>query len=135
MCGDYREFNVATKKDHFPLPFIDQVLDNLSRKKYFSFLDGFSGYNQIKIALEDQEKIMFTCPWSTFSHSILPFGLLNAPLTFQRVILSIFVDILYDCMEIYMDDFTVYGSTFEEAKDNLEKVLQQYEDHNLSLNS
>jgi len=62
VCVDYRELSNATQKDHFPLPFIDQVLDTLSRKKYFSFLDGFSGYNQIQIAPKDQDKMTFTCP-------------------------------------------------------------------------
>ena len=67
ICVDYRELNKATLKDHFPLPFIDQVLDSLAGKKLFSFLDGFSGYNQIKIALEDQDKTTFTCPWGTYA--------------------------------------------------------------------
>ena len=67
VCVDYRELNKATQKDHFPLPFIDQVLDTLSGKKFFSFLDGFSGYNQIQIAPEDQDKTTFTCPWGTFA--------------------------------------------------------------------
>ena len=82
MSIDYRELNKATKKDRFPLPFIDQVLDNLVGKRYFSFLDGFSGYNQIQISPKDQDKITFTCPWGTFAYSILPFGLSNAPTTF-----------------------------------------------------
>lgn len=83
ICVDYRELNKATKKDHFPLPFIDQVLETLAGKKYLSFLDGYSGYNQISIALEDKEKTRFTCAWGTFAYSILPFGLCNAPATFQ----------------------------------------------------
>ena len=62
VCVDYREMNKATQKDHFPLSFIDQVLDNLSGKKFFSFLDGFSRYNQIQITPEDQDKTTFTCP-------------------------------------------------------------------------
>lgn len=125
VCIDYRELNSATKKDHFPLLFIDQVLDNLAGKKYFSFLDGFSGYNQIQISLEDQEKTTFTCPWGMFAYSFLSFSLCNAPTTFQRAIISIFSDISVDCMEIYMDDFTIYGTTFEEEKSNLEKVLKR----------
>ena len=59
---DYRELNKSTQKDHFPLPFIDQVLDTLSSNLFFSFMDGFSGYNQIKISLEDQDKTTFTSP-------------------------------------------------------------------------
>ena len=109
ICVDYRELNKATKKDHFPLPFIDQVLDGLVGKKFFSFLDGFSGYNQIEICPEDQDKTTFTCSWGTFSYRVLPFGLCNAPATFQRAILSIFAELVHDTIEIYMDDFTPYG--------------------------
>ena len=83
ICVDYRELNKETKKDHFPLPFIDQVLDTLAGKKYFSFLDGYSGYNQISISPKDQDKTTFTCPWGTFSYSIFLFGLRNSPATFQ----------------------------------------------------
>ena len=104
--------NKATKKDHFPLPFIDQVLDTLARKKYISFLDGYSGYNQINIAPKDQDKTTFTCPWGNFAYFFLPFGLCNAPKTFQRAVISIFANISHDCMEIYMDDFTTFGVTF-----------------------
>ena len=123
MFVDYRELNKATKKDHFPLPFIDQVLDTLASKKYFSFLDGYSSYNQISIAPEDQDKTKFTFPWGTFSYYVFPFGLCNAPVIFQRVVIDIFVDILHDCMEIYINDFTAFGVTFEDALMNLEKVL------------
>jgi len=75
ICVDYRELNKATKKDHFPLLFINQVLDGLAVKKLFSFLDGFSRYNQIQISPEDQDKTTFTCPWGTFAYQVLPFGL------------------------------------------------------------
>ena len=92
ICIDYQELNKATFKYYFPLPFIDQVLDTLAGKKYFSFLDGFSGYNQIQIAPEDQDKTNFTCPWGTFAYKVLPFGLLNAPVTFQRAFLTIFAN-------------------------------------------
>ena len=84
ICVDYRDLNKSTLKDYFPLPFIDQVLDTLAGKKYFSFLNGFSGYNQIQIAPEDQEKTTFTCPWGTYAYRVLPFGLCNAPATFQK---------------------------------------------------
>ena len=79
ICVDYRELNKATKKDHFPLPFIDQAL---AGKKFFSFLDGFSWYNQIQISPEDQDKTTFACPWGTFAYQVLPFGLCNALATF-----------------------------------------------------
>eukprot|EP00253_Pinus_taeda_P006581 PITA_06581 len=125
ICVDYRELNKATQKDHFPLPFIDQVLDTLAGKKFFSFLDGFSGYNQIQIAPEGQDKTTFTFPWGTFAYRVLPFGLCNAPATFQSAFLSIFGDLINDGLEVYMDDFTPYGEDFDPALDTLEKVLQR----------
>ena len=129
---DYRALNKATHRVHFPLPFIDQVLDNLARKKYL-FLDGFNGYNQIQIAREDQEKTTFTCPWGTFAYNILPFGLCNAPATFQRVVLAIFTDLTNDYVEVYMDDFKIHGNTFKEELNNLKKVLIKCKEQNLSL--
>jgi hypothetical protein len=113
ICVDFWELNKATLKYYFPLPFIDQVLDSLAGKKFFSFLDGFSGYNQIRIATEDQDKTTFTCPWGTYAYNVLPFGLCNAPATFQRAVLAIFADLIHECVEVYMDDFTVYGNTYE----------------------
>ena len=132
---DYRALNKATQKYHFPFPFIDQVLDTLAGKKFFSFLDGFSGYNQIHIAPEDQDKTTFTFPWGTFAYRVLPFGLCNAPATFQRAVLEIFSDLVNDSVEIYMDDFTPYGNSFEEALDNLEKVLKRCKQTHLSLST
>lgn len=102
-------------------------------KSFFSFLDGFSGYNQIQISPEDQDKTTFTFPWDTFAYRVLPFGLCNAPATFQRAILSIFSELVHDAVEIYMDDFTLYGSKFQEALSNLGKVLDKCIEMNLSL--
>ncbi|XP_019228966.1 PREDICTED: uncharacterized protein LOC109210049 [Nicotiana attenuata] len=84
VCMDYRKLNSATCKDHFPMPFIDQMLDRLAGRSFYRFLDGYSGYNQIKIALEDQEKSTFTFPYGTFAFSRMPLGLCNASATFQR---------------------------------------------------
>ena len=81
---DYRKLNSATKKDHFPLPFIDQILDRLAGSSYFCFFDGYSGYNQIAIHPDDQEKTMFTCIFGTFDFRRMPFVLCNALATFQR---------------------------------------------------
>lgn len=133
ICVDYRALNKATKKDHFPLPFIDKVLDTLTGKCFFSFLDRFSGYNQVCIALGDQDKTTFSCLWGTFAYNVVPFGLCNAPTTFQRPVLSIFSDLVNDCVEVYMDYFIVHGDTFEVARDNLEKLLKRCIDTNLSL--
>ena len=82
VCTDFQKLNAATKKDHFPLPFIDQILDRLASQSYFYFLDGYSGCNQITIHLDDQEKTTFTCPFGTFDFRRMSFGLCNAPTTF-----------------------------------------------------
>ncbi|GJS89102.1 reverse transcriptase domain-containing protein [Tanacetum coccineum] len=83
VCIDYRKLNEATRKDHFPLPFMDQMLERLAGNQFYCFLDGFSGYFQIPIDPKDQEKTTFTCPYGTFSYRRMPFGLCNAPGTFQ----------------------------------------------------
>ena len=134
VCIDYWKLNTATRKDHFPLPFIDQMLDRLAGHPHFCFLDGYSGYNQIVIAPEDQEKTTFTCPYGTFAFRRMPFGLCNAPATFQRCMMSMFSDLVEEVMEIFMDDFTVYGSSFEHCLNNLETVLQRCKDKQLALN-
>jgi len=84
VCIDYRKLNAATRKDHFPLPFIDQMLERLAVHEYYCFLDGCSGYKQIPITAEDQKKITFTCPFGIFTYRRMPFGLCNAPATFLR---------------------------------------------------
>ncbi|XP_057799390.1 uncharacterized protein LOC131015119 [Salvia miltiorrhiza] len=102
-------------KDHFPLPFIDEMLERLA-------------------AQEDQEKTTFTCPFGTFAWRRMPFGLCNAPGTFQRCMMSIFSDMIESCIEIFMDDFTVHGDSFDHCLTNLEQVLQRCVDTNLVLN-
>ena len=94
MCIDYRKLNTATRKDHFPLPFIDQVLEKMAGHSFYCFLDGYSGYYQIEIDLEDQDKNTFTCPFGTYVFHRMPFGLCNAPATFQRCMMSIFSDMV-----------------------------------------
>nr|GEV81278.1 reverse transcriptase domain-containing protein [Tanacetum cinerariifolium] len=86
VCIDYRKLNDATRKDHFPLPFIDQMLERLAGNEFYCFLNGFSGYFQIPVNPPDQENTTFTCPYGTFAYRIMPFGLCNAPGTFQRFI-------------------------------------------------
>ncbi|KAL4333714.1 hypothetical protein GQ457_07G007390 [Hibiscus cannabinus] len=134
VCMDYRKLNKATRKDHFPLPFIDQMLDRLAGKQFYCFLDGYSGYNQIAIALEDQSKTTFTCPYGTFAFRRMPFGLCNAPATFQRCMTAIFSDLNEDCLEIFMDDFSTFGEDFDNCLGNLVKVLKRCKETNLVLN-
>ncbi|KAI3737146.1 hypothetical protein L2E82_27141 [Cichorium intybus] len=131
---DYRKLNNATRKDHFPLPFIDQMLERLAGKTHYCCLDGYSGFHQIPVAPEDQEKTTFTCPFGTFAYRRMPFGLCNAPATFQRCMVSIFSDYVEEIIEVFMDDFTVYGNSFEECLKNLTKILERCIETNLVLN-
>ena len=133
VCIDYRRLNEVTRKNHFPLPFIDQLLERVSEHPFYCFLDGYSGYFQIEIATEDQEKTTLTCPFMTYAYRRMPFGLCNALATFQRCMLSIFSDMVEGIMEVYMDDITIYGGTFEECLANLETVLQRCIENNLVL--
>ena len=134
VCIDYRRLNEVTRKDHFPLPFMDKLLERISGHPFYYFLDGYSGYFQIEIAIEDQEKITFTCPFSTYAYRRMPFGLCNAPATFQRCLLSIFSDLVELIMEEYMDDVIVCGWSFEECLINLETVPHRCMKKNLVLN-
>nr|GEX82000.1 reverse transcriptase domain-containing protein [Tanacetum cinerariifolium] len=97
--------NDATCKDHFPLPFMDQMLERLAGNEFYRFLDGYSGYFQIPINPPDQEKPTFTCPYGTFAYRRMPFGVCNAPGTFQRSMMAIFHDMIEKTMEVFMDDF------------------------------
>ena len=134
VCIDYRKLNAGTRKDHFPLPFVDQMLERVAGHEFYCFLDGHSGYNQIEIALEDQEKITFTCPFGTFACRKMPFGLCNAPGTFQRCMMGIFSDMIEIILEIFMDDFSVFGDSFESCLENLRKVLERCQEKNIVLN-
>ncbi|GJZ39529.1 reverse transcriptase domain-containing protein [Tanacetum coccineum] len=134
LCIDYRKLNEATAKDHFPLPFMDQMLERLAGNKYFCFLDGFSGYFQIPIDPMDQEKRTFTCPFGTYAYRRMPFGLCNAPATFQRCMLAIFLDMIEESVEVFMDDFSVFGNSFDNCLNNLDKMLQRCKDAHLVLN-
>ncbi|KAM2555099.1 hypothetical protein TB2_019163 [Malus domestica] len=134
VCIDYRKLNATTRKDHFPLPFIDQMLERLASYAFYCFLDGYSGYNQIVIAPEDQEKTTFTCPFGTFAYCRMPFGLCNAPATFQRCMMSIFSNYVEKIIEVFMDDFSVFGDSFDGCLHNLSLILKRCVETNLVLN-
>nr|GEV77138.1 reverse transcriptase domain-containing protein [Tanacetum cinerariifolium] len=119
VCIDYSKLNEATRKDHFPLPFMDQMLERLAWNQYYCFLDGFSGYFQISIDLKDQEKTTFTCPYRT---------------TFQRCMMAIFHDMIEKTMKVFMDDFFVFKNSFQSCLSHLERMLKRCEDTNLCLN-
>nr|GEW92413.1 reverse transcriptase domain-containing protein [Tanacetum cinerariifolium] len=133
VCIDYQKLNEATRKDHFPLSFMDQTLERLAGNEYYCFLDGFLGYFQIPIDPKDQEKTTFTCPYGTFAYKRMPFRLCNAPGTFQRCMMAIFHDMIEQTMEVFMDDFSVFGDSFSTCLTNLEKILKRCEDTKFPL--
>jgi hypothetical protein len=124
MCIDFLNLNKAMKKYHFPLPFIDEMLERLPKHSFFCFLDGYSGYHQISIHPNDQSKTSFTCPYGTYAYRRMSFGLCNAPASFQRCMMSIFSDIIEEIMEVFMDDFSIYGKTFNDCLENLDRVFK-----------
>nr|GEV48529.1 DNA-directed DNA polymerase [Tanacetum cinerariifolium] len=134
ICINYHKLNEATRKDHFPLPFMDQMLERLARNQYYCFLDGFSCYFQISIDPKDQEKTTFTCPYGTFAYRRMPFGLCNAPGTFQRCMMAIFYDMIEKTIEVFMDDFSIFGNSFQSCLSYFERMLKWCEDTNLCLN-
>nr|GEV37477.1 hypothetical protein [Tanacetum cinerariifolium] len=101
------------------------MLERLAGNEYYCFLDGFLGYFQIPIDPKDQEKTTFTCPYETFSYRRMPFGLCNAPGTLQRCMMAIFHDMIETTMEIFLDDFSVFGNSFQASLSHLEKMLKR----------
>ena len=124
MCIDYLLLNKATRKQHFPLPFMDQMLERLASQAFYCYLDGYSGYNQILFKLGNQEKKHFTCL----------FGLCNAPATFQRCMNAILFDMVEKCIEVFMDDFFLFRNSFTPCLNNFKKVLERCIEKNLVLN-
>ncbi|GJU91820.1 reverse transcriptase domain-containing protein [Tanacetum coccineum] len=137
VCIDYRKLNDATRKDHFPLPFMDQMLKRLAGNEYYCFLDGFSRYFQIPIDPQDQEKTTFTCPYGTFAYRRMPFGLCNAPGMFQRCMMAIFHDMIEDTIEYPMvadianyhaGNFIVKGMSSQQKKKFFKDVKHYFWD-------
>ena len=110
VCQDFRKLNAAFKKDYFPLPFTDMILDHVFGQECYSFLDRFFGYNQVHIREHDQLKTTFTTEWEMFDFNRMPFGLCNPPGTFQRLMMDIFQDFLRHFLEVFIDDFAVFSS-------------------------
>ncbi|XP_024518954.1 uncharacterized protein LOC112342038 [Selaginella moellendorffii] len=124
VCVDYRRLNAATRRDGFPLPFTDVVLDGVAGKELYSFMDGYSGYNQIQVAPEDRAKTAFVTEWGCYIFRVMPFGLTNAPATFQRVVTSAFRSLLHESVEVFLDDFSTFGSCGKHLE-QLRAVFQQ----------
>ncbi|RDX77363.1 Retrovirus-related Pol polyprotein from transposon 17.6, partial [Mucuna pruriens] len=132
--NSWRKIKLGNSQGSLPFAFHRSSPGKIIKKIPLLFLDGFYGYMQIHITPEDQHKTTFTYPFGTFAYTRMPFGLCNVPSTFQRCMTSIFSDLLQDCMEVFMDDFTMYADSFDACLDNLSKVLTRCIDTNFVLN-
>uniref|UniRef100_A0A2N9HIE5 Uncharacterized protein n=1 Tax=Fagus sylvatica TaxID=28930 RepID=A0A2N9HIE5_FAGSY len=134
MCVDYRDLNRASPKDNFPLPHIDTLVDNTAKNAVFSFMDGFSGYNQIKMAEGDKSKTAFVTHWGTFVYDVMPFGLKNAGATYQRAMVTLFHDMIHHEIEVYVDDMIAKSRTAQDHLTDLRKLFQRLKKYQLRLN-
>jgi ribonuclease HI len=134
MCVDYRDLNRASPKDNFPLPHIDTLVDYTATNVVFSFMDGFSGYNQIKMAEEDKSKTAFITHWGTFVYDVMPFGLKNAGATYQRAMVTLFHDMIHHEIEVYVDDMIAKSRTAQDHLTDLRKLFQRLKKYQLRLN-
>jgi hypothetical protein len=134
LCVDFRNLNKCSRKDNYPLPKMEHMLQKVSGSKVMSFIDGFSGYNQIAVHPEDREKTAFTTPWGTFMYEKMPFGLMNAGATFQRAMDIAFIGEKDKFVLIYLDDITVFSSSHELHLQHLRKVFLKCRRYGISLN-
>ena len=134
LCIDYRELNKVTKKDGWPIPRIDEILEGLNGASWFTALDLRCGYWQIPIAKEDMEKTAFIFDRKSYEFKVMPFGLCNAPATCQRTMTTVFDDVLKKFVMVYLDDVIVYSRSFEEHITHVNEVFQRLSKANLRLN-
>ncbi|KAL5549472.1 hypothetical protein UlMin_004703 [Ulmus minor] len=133
-CIDYRDLNKACPKDEFPLPNIDTLIDATAGHEMFSFMDGFSEYNQIRMAPEDVEKTAFRTTFGNFHYVVMPFRLKNAGATYQRAMTAIFHDMIHDFVEDYVDDLVVKSKKAIYHVSHLKKVFERCRRYNLKMN-
>ena len=134
MCVDYRDLNKASPKDDFPLPHIDVLVDNTAKNHMFSFMDGYSGYNQIPMDANDKGKTTFITPWGTFCYTVMPFGLKNAGATYQRAMVALFHDMMHKEIEVYVDDMVAKSKEGESHVAVLRKLFERLRRYKLRLN-
>jgi hypothetical protein len=133
VCTDFRDLNKACPKDNFPTPFIDQIIHECAGCEAFSFMDGFSRYNQIQIKLEDQHKTTFICPWGTFTYRKMSFGLKNVGATFQRAMSFSFHDLKH-IVEAYLDDLASHSRKRTDHPTHLRLIFEFYRYFRIRLN-
>jgi hypothetical protein len=124
LCVDFRNLNSCSLKDNYPLPKMDHILQRVVGENNFFMLDGYSGYNHISVMEEDKKKITFTTPWGTFMYEKMPFGLMNARETFQRVMDIAFFGEKDRFMVIYLDEITVFSTSDEEHLQHLRQTFE-----------
>ena len=134
MCIDFTDLNKACPKDSFPLPHIDMLVDATAGHELLSFMDAFSGYNQILMHLDDQEKTAFITERGIFCYKVMPFGLKNAGATYQRLVNKMFADYLGDTMEVYIDDMLVKSLLAEQHLDHLRQAFEVLQKYSMKLN-
>ena len=134
MCVDFRNMNMCSLKENYPLPKMDHILQKVVGSQRIYMLDGYSGYNQISIFEEDKKKTAFTTPWGTFMYDKIPFGFMNTEATFQRAMDIAFVGEKYKFMVIYLDDITVVSKFDEEHLHHLKHTFKKCRRYGISLN-
>ena len=135
FCIDYRRLNDVTIKDAYPLPRIDESLDQLAGSKWFSCLDMNAGYWQVELEPEDRKKTAFISRKGLFEFKVLPFGLCNAPATFERLVEIVLAGLHWEICLVYLDDIIVSGKTFEDMVNNLDEVFARLQGAGLKLYS
>ena len=134
MCVEFQDLNKASSKNDFPLPHIDILVDNTAGHALLSFMDGFSWYNQIKMAPEDMEKTSFITPWETYYYKVMPFGLKNASATYQRAATTLLHDLIHKAVEVYVDDMVVKSKDCEGHIPTMRKFFERIRFYKLRLN-
>jgi len=134
ICIDFRNLNKASQKDNFPLPIMEQTLHSVAGSELMSFLDGFSGYNQVLVHPDDRLKTTFRTKWGTYAYQKMPFGLINVGATFQRAMDTTFKGLLNKSIVVYLDDITVFSKKRSNHLHDLKQIFECCRRYGLSLN-
>ena len=134
VCVDFRDLSKVNPKDDFPLPHIDMLIDSTAGHSMLSFMDGFSGCNQILMTLEDMEKMSFITEWGTYCYRVMSFGLKNAGATYQRAVTTLFHDMMHRDVEVYVGNMIVKSQDRPDHLTALERFFERIRQFRLRLN-